>query len=107
MLSFREPGYQASFDCQLHLARCSTPERQGVFQPLRPALTPDPVFRAIPKTLAEGLPHQSRRLPLIHSNVAFTAVTSIATIGLYISYVIPTMLRLTIGRKDFVPGAQP
>ena len=37
--------------------------------------------------------------------MAFTAVTSIATIGLYISYVIPTMLRLTIGRNDFVPGA--
>ncbi len=37
--------------------------------------------------------------------MAFTAVTSIATIGLYISYVIPTMLRLTIGRNVFVPGA--
>jgi hypothetical protein len=45
------------------------------------------------------------RLPLIHSASAFTAVTSIATIGLYISYVIPTFLRLTIGRQNFVPGA--
>ena len=53
---------------------------------------------------SEGTPC-IRRLPLIHSNVAFTAVTSIATIGLYISYVIPTMLRLTIGRNAFVPGA--
>lgn len=43
-------------------------------------------------------------LPLIHSTVAFTAVVSISTIGLYISYGIPIFCRLTIGRKNFQPG---
>ena len=57
------------------------------------------------RSCSSGIPNCNCRLPLIHSNVAFTAVTSIATIGLYISYVIPTMLRLTIGRNVFVPGA--
>ena len=43
-------------------------------------------------------------LPLIHSTVAFTAVVSISTIGLYISYAIPIFCRLTIGRRGFQPG---
>ena len=38
------------------------------------------------------------------STVAFNAVTSISVIGLYISYALPILFRLTIGRADFVPG---
>ncbi|KAI8806310.1 amino acid transporter [Cladochytrium replicatum] len=43
-------------------------------------------------------------LPTLGSSVAFAAITSIATIGLYISYVIPTALRHTIGKDKFKPG---
>jgi amino acid transporter len=43
-------------------------------------------------------------LPMLGSVVAFTAVTSIATIGLYISYAIPILLRVTAARKSFEPG---
>ena len=43
-------------------------------------------------------------LPTVQSVEAFGAVTSIATIGLYISYIIPIFCRLTVGRKEFVPG---
>ena len=32
-------------------------------------------------------------------------MTSIATIGLYISYVIPSLLRITVARKTFQAGA--
>ena len=42
-------------------------------------------------------------LPMLNSSVAFSAVTSIATIGLYISYVLPTLIKL-LNPKDFVPG---
>ena len=35
---------------------------------------------------------------------SFTAVTSIATIGLYISYVVPVFLRCTVARATFVRG---
>jgi len=42
-------------------------------------------------------------LPSLNSSVAQAAVTSIATIGLYISYGIPILLRLMKG-KDFIPG---
>ncbi|PSC69729.1 amino-acid permease BAT1-like protein isoform X2 [Micractinium conductrix] len=44
-------------------------------------------------------------LPILDSAVVFTAVTSIATIGLYISYVIPSLLRITVARKTFQAGA--
>lgn len=43
-------------------------------------------------------------LPLLKSTVAFSAVVSIATIGLYISYGIPILIRITYCRKQFVPG---
>eukprot|EP00891_Asterochloris_glomerata_P001109 jgi/Astpho2/1109/e_gw1.00020.5.1_t len=43
-------------------------------------------------------------LPMLKSYVAFSAVVSISTIGLYISYMIPIFLRLTICRLNFVPG---
>ena len=43
-------------------------------------------------------------LPTVQSVEAFGAVTSIATIGLYVSYIIPIVCRLTVGRKEFVPG---
>ena len=43
-------------------------------------------------------------LPTVQSVEAFSAVTSIAVIGLYISYIIPVVCRLTVGRADFVPG---
>ncbi|KAI0795906.1 APC amino acid permease [Abortiporus biennis] len=42
-------------------------------------------------------------LPSLGSSVAFAAATSIATIGLYISYAIPIALRV-INRKSFVRG---
>jgi amino acid transporter len=41
-------------------------------------------------------------LPSVVSQVAYIAVTSIAVIGLYISYIIPIILRLK--SKDFKPG---
>ena len=43
-------------------------------------------------------------LPTVQSVEAVGAVTSIATIGLYVSYIIPIACRLTVGRKEFVPG---
>jgi len=42
-------------------------------------------------------------LPELWNNTAYVAVTSIATIGLYIAYVAPTLLRLRQGRA-FQPG---
>jgi amino acid permease (GABA permease) len=42
-------------------------------------------------------------LPYLWNSTAYAAVTSIAVIGLYIAYVIPTLLRLLRG-ADFVPG---
>ncbi|WP_433140746.1 amino acid permease [Actinomadura nitritigenes] len=42
-------------------------------------------------------------LPAIWNLTAYLAVTSVAVIGLYIAYVIPTFLRLRQG-KDFKPG---
>ena len=44
-------------------------------------------------------------LPMLKSYVAFSAVVSISTIGLYISYAIPIFLRVTVSRKQFVKGA--
>ena len=44
-------------------------------------------------------------LPMLKSYVAFSAVVSISTIGLYISYAIPIVLRITVSRKQFVKGA--
>ncbi len=41
-------------------------------------------------------------VPSVFSQVAYIAVTSIAVIGLYISYIIPIILRLKA--KDFKPG---
>jgi amino acid transporter len=43
-------------------------------------------------------------LPSLGSLVAFQAMVSIATIGLYISYALPIFFRITIARKTFVPG---
>ena len=42
-------------------------------------------------------------LPYLWNNTAYAAVTSIATIGLYVAYVTPTLLRLRLGRS-FRPG---
>jgi amino acid permease (GABA permease) len=42
-------------------------------------------------------------VPSLWSGVAYGAVTSIATIGLYIAYVLPTLLRRLLG-DDFKPG---
>jgi amino acid transporter len=42
-------------------------------------------------------------LPYIGSPVAYGAVTSIATIGLYIAYIIPTLLR-RLNKERFIPG---
>jgi amino acid transporter len=38
------------------------------------------------------------------SVVAFQAMVSIATIGLYVSYELPILFRITIGHKNFDPG---
>jgi amino acid permease (GABA permease) len=42
-------------------------------------------------------------LPYLGNNAAYAAVTSIATIGLYVAYVMPTFLRLRLG-SSFRPG---
>ncbi|HTU72869.1 MAG TPA: amino acid permease [Trebonia sp.] len=42
-------------------------------------------------------------LPYLWNSTAYAAVTSIATIGLYVAYVIPTFLRLRLG-SSFVRG---
>jgi amino acid permease (GABA permease) len=42
-------------------------------------------------------------LPYLGNNAAYAAVTSIATIGLYVAYVAPTLLRLRLG-SSFKPG---
>jgi len=38
------------------------------------------------------------------SQVAFQAMVSITTLGLYISYALPIVFRVTTARKTFVPG---
>ncbi|KAF7021219.1 hypothetical protein CFC21_034204 [Triticum aestivum] len=43
-------------------------------------------------------------LPSLGSLVAFQAMVSIATIGLYIAYALPIFFRVTLARKHFVPG---
>ncbi|XP_028758143.1 amino-acid permease BAT1 homolog [Neltuma alba] len=43
-------------------------------------------------------------LPSLGSIVAFDAMVSIATIGLYIAYALPIFFRVTLARKSFIPG---
>ncbi|KAK3442679.1 hypothetical protein EUGRSUZ_B02858 [Eucalyptus grandis] len=43
-------------------------------------------------------------LTSLGSIVAFDAMVSIATIGLYIAYALPIFFRVTLARKSFVPG---
>jgi amino acid transporter len=43
-------------------------------------------------------------LPMLHSYVAFAAITSIGVIGLYISYLIPIGLRLLVSEERFPRG---
>lgn len=43
-------------------------------------------------------------LTYLGSLVAFQAMVSIATIGLYIAYALPIFFRITLARKTFVPG---
>ncbi|KAG9448994.1 hypothetical protein H6P81_008959 [Aristolochia fimbriata] len=43
-------------------------------------------------------------LTSLGSLVAFQAMVSIATIGLYIAYALPIFLRVTLARKTFIPG---
>ncbi|XP_043696295.1 amino-acid permease BAT1 homolog [Telopea speciosissima] len=43
-------------------------------------------------------------LPSLRSLVAFQAMVSIATIGLYIAYALPIFFRVTLARKSFIPG---
>jgi amino acid permease (GABA permease) len=43
-------------------------------------------------------------LTSLGSQVAFQAMVSIATLGLYISYALPIFFRVTTARKAFVPG---
>ncbi|GAB2228572.1 hypothetical protein Droror1_Dr00022692 [Drosera rotundifolia] len=43
-------------------------------------------------------------LTSLGSLVAFQAMVSIATIGLYIAYALPIFFRVTLAKKSFVPG---
>ena len=43
-------------------------------------------------------------LQSLGSSVAFQAMVSIATIGLYIAYALPIFFRVTLARKSFIPG---
>ena len=43
-------------------------------------------------------------LQSLGSIVAFEAMVSIATIGLYIAYALPIFFRVTLAQRDFVPG---
>ncbi|EPS72629.1 hypothetical protein M569_02126, partial [Genlisea aurea] len=43
-------------------------------------------------------------LTSLGSLVAFDAMVSISTIGLYIAYALPIFFRVTLGRRTFVPG---
>ncbi|KAJ0038358.1 hypothetical protein Pint_22073 [Pistacia integerrima] len=43
-------------------------------------------------------------LTYLGSTVAFQAMVSIATIGLYIAYALPIFFRVTLARKSFIPG---
>ncbi|QCE08574.1 aquaporin rerated protein [Vigna unguiculata] len=43
-------------------------------------------------------------LTSLGSIVAFEAMVSIATIGLYIAYALPIFFRVTLAQRDFVPG---
>ncbi|KAK4841349.1 hypothetical protein QYF36_003069 [Acer negundo] len=43
-------------------------------------------------------------LQYLGSEVAFQAMVSIATIGLYIAYAFPIFFRVTLARKSFIPG---
>jgi len=43
-------------------------------------------------------------LQYLGSEVAFQAMVSIATIGLYIAYALPIFFRVTLARKSFIPG---
>ncbi|KAI9169316.1 hypothetical protein LWI28_010616 [Acer negundo] len=43
-------------------------------------------------------------LTYLGSEVAFQAMVSIATIGLYIAYAFPIFFRVTLARKSFIPG---
>ncbi|KAF3948729.1 hypothetical protein CMV_025307 [Castanea mollissima] len=43
-------------------------------------------------------------LTSLGSSVAFQAMVSIATIGLYIAYALPIFFRVTLARKSFIPG---
>jgi amino acid transporter len=43
-------------------------------------------------------------LPALYNYTAFAAVISIGVIGLYISYLVPLLLRLTVFRHRWIPG---
>lgn len=43
-------------------------------------------------------------LPLLKSSIAFSAVVSISTMGLQVSYGIPIFFRLTVSKKSFERG---
>jgi hypothetical protein len=46
----------------------------------------------------------SSRRQSLGSQVAFQAMVSITTLGLYISYALPIVFRVTTARESFVPG---
>jgi amino acid transporter len=48
--------------------------------------------------------NRQKKLQSLGSLVAFQAMVSIATVGLYISYALPVLFRVTLARKCFVPG---
>ncbi|KAL6969895.1 Mitochondrial branched-chain amino acid (BCAA) aminotransferase [Sarracenia purpurea var. burkii] len=48
--------------------------------------------------------HKVNEQESLGSLVAFQAMVSIATIGLYIAYALPIFLRVTLASKSFIPG---
>lgn len=62
--------------------------------------TKTPVRAVIVSTMLAAL----LGLPSVGSSVALTALVSIGTIGQYLSYASPILLRITVGAEDFKPG---
>lgn len=43
-------------------------------------------------------------LPILGSETAFAAILSLSTVSLIVAYAAPILVRVTVGRKRFVPG---
>lgn len=58
------------------------------------------------ETCIHYLTKSSHWFPLqsLGSLVAFQAMVSVATVGIYIAYALPILFRVTLARKSFIPG---